>query len=388
MTEKDNAHLIKIDQTGVANGNFDMDTCEILCIPHRKYQSVDLSLTEKGLNFNLCFAEVRLHGDLYSQKQEAYPEAVKLGEEIAKRWKEHHQLKQKVAELEALAEERRQFIVNAVEVGYLKEPEDTPVNQDTYSTYARCQQENAAAIDNLKLSLCSSLSKEKAELIEQNQAQAEFITDIRWAVGDKGKRMQSDLLEWLQSCTLVTPENGTNRYGLDVSYFRNTIDRELNRSLTDFKPDELARVCARLAKTADSEVLKESEFSPENEALEPLRNSAAMALDHVRCGIGGNFGGERYNQEMTRVYDPLVKALRACLFKPGDVVEPTSNAHQLRSGCQSYSSAIVAKSDPFTLISEEGDMRWESTVQPENFIKTGRASPAVMTKVNARLERG
>ena len=55
-------------------------------------------------------------------------------------------------------------------------------------------------------------------------------------------------------------ENGTNRYGLDVSYFRKLINRELNRGLSDFKPDELARVFARMSKAADSEVLKEREF--------------------------------------------------------------------------------------------------------------------------------
>ena len=55
-------------------------------------------------------------------------------------------------------------------------------------------------------------------------------------------------------------ENGTNRYGLDVSYFRNLINRELNRGLSDFKPHELARVFARMSKAADSDVLKEREF--------------------------------------------------------------------------------------------------------------------------------
>lgn len=55
-------------------------------------------------------------------------------------------------------------------------------------------------------------------------------------------------------------ENGTNRYGVDVSYFRNVINRELNRSLKDFTPDELARVFARLSVTADPLVIHEQEF--------------------------------------------------------------------------------------------------------------------------------
>lgn len=55
-------------------------------------------------------------------------------------------------------------------------------------------------------------------------------------------------------------ENGKNRYGLDVSYFRNLFNRELNRSLRDFRPDELARVLARASRTADESVMFEKEF--------------------------------------------------------------------------------------------------------------------------------
>lgn len=55
-------------------------------------------------------------------------------------------------------------------------------------------------------------------------------------------------------------ENGQNRYGVDISYFRRTINRELNRDLSCFRPDELARVLARLSVTADSQVISEEEF--------------------------------------------------------------------------------------------------------------------------------
>ena len=55
-------------------------------------------------------------------------------------------------------------------------------------------------------------------------------------------------------------EHGKNRYGVDVAYFRKTINRELNRDLSNFKPDELARVLARLSVTSDSSVIHEKEF--------------------------------------------------------------------------------------------------------------------------------
>ena len=58
-------------------------------------------------------------------------------------------------------------------------------------------------------------------------------------------------------------EQGKNRYGLDMAYFRNLINRELNhsRGLHDYKPSELARVFARMASAADSAVLSEPEFA-------------------------------------------------------------------------------------------------------------------------------
>ena len=63
-------------------------------------------------------------------------------------------------------------------------------------------------------------------------------------------------------------ENGSNRYGLDVRYFRSAINRELNRSLDNYKPHELARVFARLSVTADSQVIFEDEFQRKTNRVE------------------------------------------------------------------------------------------------------------------------
>lgn len=68
----------------------------------------------------------------------------------------------------------------------------------------------------------------------------------------------NDLAEKAERSTPV--ENGKNRYGLDVGYFRNAINRELNRPLENYKPDEIARVLARLSRTADPTVMYEPEF--------------------------------------------------------------------------------------------------------------------------------
>ena len=54
----------------------------------------------------------------------------------------------------------------------------------------------------------------------------------------------------------------TNEYGLDVSYFQRTNARELNdKSIRCQTPSDLARVYARLSRTADDSVMLEDEFA-------------------------------------------------------------------------------------------------------------------------------
>jgi len=53
----------------------------------------------------------------------------------------------------------------------------------------------------------------------------------------------------------------TNAYGLDVDYFRCKLER-LQRDLDRYTPDEFARECARMSRTADDQVLQEPEFAP------------------------------------------------------------------------------------------------------------------------------
>ena len=54
----------------------------------------------------------------------------------------------------------------------------------------------------------------------------------------------------------------TNQYGLDVSYFKNCIERDFIQSgIGNYTPDEFARICLRMAVTADEKVLAEPEFA-------------------------------------------------------------------------------------------------------------------------------
>jgi len=78
-----------------------------------------------------------------------------------------------------------------------------------------------------------------------------------------------------QETVSVPSENGKNRYGLDMAYFRDLFNRELNRPLVDYRPDELARVLVRAARSADASVLQEPEF------FQPSGKAVAEILGHT-----------------------------------------------------------------------------------------------------------
>lgn len=52
---------------------------------------------------------------------------------------------------------------------------------------------------------------------------------------------------------------GENEFGLDVGYFDEVVRRDLS-NLSDKRPEELARICLRIAETACSAVMAEQEF--------------------------------------------------------------------------------------------------------------------------------
>lgn len=73
-------------------------------------------------------------------------------------------------------------------------------------------------------------------------------------------------------------------------------------------------------------------------------------------------------------------------FDIGDVVQ-SIGVNRLISGFSNYNCAVVASLNPFILISEGGDMKWESMVESYQFEKIGEASHQVMKNVMNRLVR-
>lgn len=72
-----------------------------------------------------------------------------------------------------------------------------------------------------------------------------------------------------------------NRYGLDASYFSSKMSRII-RDIGSYKPDEFARECARMSRTADESVMREQEFAP----TPSTPGTGSDALDCI-LGVGG-----------------------------------------------------------------------------------------------------
>jgi len=75
------------------------------------------------------------------------------------------------------------------------------------------------------------------------------------------------------------------------------------------------------------------------------------------------------------------------LLAVGDFVKYKPRRGVLACGCGYYDRAVVASLSPFVLVSEWGDMRWSSTVTPEDFEKCGEADRAVILAVLDRFKR-
>ena len=62
---------------------------EMVCVPDRKYFIVELCLKDKESGWNIPISKVKLHhGETVGDVKDVFDDAVKLGEEIARRYNE------------------------------------------------------------------------------------------------------------------------------------------------------------------------------------------------------------------------------------------------------------------------------------------------------------
>jgi hypothetical protein len=74
-------------------------------------------------------------------------------------------------------------------------------------------------------------------------------------------------------------------------------------------------------------------------------------------------------------------------IKVGDIVIPASATSSLRSGGSWYPFAICVATTPlFTLVSEDGDMKWSTTLPSMPLRAIGRATPEQMAVASKRYQ--
>lgn len=72
------------------------------------------------------------------------------------------------------------------------------------------------------------------------------------------------------------------------------------------------------------------------------------------------------------------------VMEVGEIIVPTPG-YNLRSGCDAYDFAIVIQVEPLIAVSEETDMRWESTIDRENYKAIGKANAEAVEACMRRL---
>jgi hypothetical protein len=116
------------------------------------------------------------------------------------------------------------------------------------------------------------------------------------------------------------------------------------------------------------------------------------AMTAIEWGIKDGYfipvaGGAPHEQ--WRVSEKGLELARKHAVRPskvGQAVSPVSHSYALRSGASAYSFAIVVSMEPFVLVSERGDMRWQASVKPEFFHVIGEATSHELEIAMTRLE--
>ena len=86
------------------------------------------------------------------------------------------------------------------------------------------------------------------------------------------------------------------------------------------------------------------------------------------------------------IYKAMIEAQEQTPFKIGDLVEPIDHRYTLASGCQRYHYAFVVNTNPFQLMSEEGDMYWSCTVEASGY-KLIKSNDQLPEAVSIRMIR-
>jgi hypothetical protein len=93
------------------------------------------------------------------------------------------------------------------------------------------------------------------------------------------------------------------------------------------------------------------------------------------------------NAERTPVDGSAASAGSTSAFEVGDLIEAIP-PWALACGSGRYRRAVLVSVSPFVAVSEAGDMMWNTTIEPENVCRIGKALPEVFVVAMRRFHSG
>ena len=160
-------------------------------------------------------------------------------------------------------------------------------------------------------------------------------------------------------------------------------------TLHDHLDDVVTVVCNNLDdrtvhqfRVRDLASVKKAQAVPEGFVLVPKEPSADL-VNHGHQVFLGHFneGGQTGGRSIYFAYKAMIEAQEPAPLKLGDLVEPIDHRYTLASGCERYPYAYVVNTNPFQLMSEEGDMYWCCTVEAGGYklIKSNNQLPEAVS---------
>jgi hypothetical protein len=122
-------------------------------------------------------------------------------------------------------------------------------------------------------------------------------------------------------------------------------------------------------------------MEPTEQILNRMTN-APIEVNHL-CDNADIFLSE---DEARIAYKAMIEAQEPAPLKLGDLVKPIDHRYTLASGCERYPYAYVVNTNPFQLMSEEGDMYWCCTVEAGGY-KLIKSNDQLPEAVSLRMIR-
>ena len=165
-------------------------------------------------------------------------------------------------------------------------------------------------------------------------------------------------------------------------------------TLHDHLDDVVTVVCNNLDdrtvhqfRVRDLASVKKAQAVPEGFVLVPKEPGEDL-VNHGHQVFLGHFneGGQTGGRSIYFAYKAMIEAQEPAPLKLGDLVEPIDHRYTLASGCERYPYAYVVNTNPFQLMSEEGDMYWCCTVEAGGY-KLIKSNDQLPEAVSLRMIR-